>query len=128
MRVLVDTHVLLWTLLSPRKLSRAARELVRDVENVLHVSTASAWEIATKHRLGRLPEANAVVHHYLDHLRRLHADELVITSAHALMAGGFSQPHRDPFDRLLAAQCVIEGLPLVSNDEALQKFPITVIW
>lgn len=127
-RVLLDTHVFLWALLSPRKLSPKVRDILRDPGNVIHLSSASAWEVATKHRLGKLPEAGAVVDDFHEHARRFRADDLPITSAHALAAGRFASAHRDPFDRMLAAQSLLEGIPLVTNDPALRQFPIAVIW
>ncbi|NDD26919.1 MAG: type II toxin-antitoxin system VapC family toxin [Proteobacteria bacterium] len=127
-RLLLDTHVLLWALVSPSRLSRKVRELLRDPATAVVVSAASAWEISTKHRLGKLHEAHAVVESYRDHLRYFQADELAITSAHALAAGSFSQAHRDPFDRMLAAQSLLEGLPLVTDDEVFKLFPVAIVW
>lgn len=127
-RALLDTHVLIWALLSPDELSASARTLILDASTTLLVSSASAWEIATKHRLGRLPEAADVVHGYLEHLRTLGAQELPISSAHALLAGGMRHAHRDPFDRVLAAQSILEGVPLVTGDAAFGALPVTVVW
>ena len=127
-RVLLDTHVLLWALLAPERLSERVRDLVRDRRTTVLVSAASAWEIATKHRLGKLPDAGDVVGGYGDHLRRLGVDELPVTSAHALTAGSFAIAHRDPFDRVLAAQALHEGVSLATSDPAFAVFPCTVVW
>ena len=129
MRLLLDTHALLWALLEPARLSADAAALIRDPGNELLVSSASAWEIAIKHRLGRLPHAAAVVASYPAHLARLRADELPIRSAHSLLAGGFPVPHRDPFDRVLAAQAIAESAVLLTNDLAFAQFPqLQVRW
>ena len=128
MTVLLDTHVLLWLLLEPTKLSKRVRSLLSDTGTEVLVSSATAWEIATKHRLGKLEHAADVVRGYSDHLRTALATELSISSAHALLAGGFKNAHKDPFDRLLASQSTLEGIPLVSNDRAFDEFPVTLFW
>lgn len=127
-RVLLDTHVLLWALMEPEKLSRRARRLIDNPQTVLLVSSVSAWEIATKHRLGRLPEAEAVVRGYRSHLATLRATELTITGEHALLAGGMQVPHGDPFDRMLAAQALVEGVPLVTGDPAFRVLRVQTVW
>jgi PIN domain nuclease of toxin-antitoxin system len=128
LKVLLDTHALLWLLLEPGKLSKRARSVLADTRTELLVSSATAWEIATKHRLGKLEHATGVVRGYADHLRTTLATELPISSAHALLAGGFKNPHRDPFDRLIAAQSILESVALVSNDAAFDDFPVTTLW
>lgn len=127
-RALLDTHVLLWMLMTPERLSEQATRFVSDRSTTLFVSAASAWEISTKHRLGRLSGATGVVIGYADHLRRLGVDELPITSAHALTAGALESDHRDPFDRMLAAQALHEGVPLVTSDPAFGSFPCGTLW
>ena len=126
--VLLDTHVLLWALLEPEKLSRTARDLIIDRETQLVVSAATAWEIATKFRIGKLPEAGAVVANYAEHLETLSAVEVPILSAHALLAGAFEVEHKDPFDRMIAAQAIITATPVVTRDWAFQRFPCPVLW
>lgn len=127
-RLLLDTHVLLWALLDPDRLSAVCRDTLRDRRNIVLVSSVCAWEIATKHRIGKLPEAAAVIMDYAQHLKTFLAEELPITSRHALMAGSFPQAHRDPFDRILAAQSSLEGIPLVTSDPCFRDFPVTVVW
>jgi PIN domain nuclease of toxin-antitoxin system len=128
MTVLLDTHALLWAWTAPDLLSPTARAIIESPDNTLLVSAASAWEIATKHRLGRLPEAETVLRGYAHHLRALGATELPISSEHAILAGTLAAPHRDPFDRMLAAQALIEGVPLISKDDVLTGFGITLTW
>ena len=126
--VLLDTHVLLWALVSPEHLSERARAVVADRSTRLLVSAASAWEVSTKTRLGKLDHAKAVEANYLDHLHTLGAEELAVGSYHALLAGRFAVDHRDPFDRMIAAQSLVEGVPVLSRDEALDLFPCTRLW
>lgn len=129
MRVLLDTHVLLWALTRPAALSDAARELIADSRTRLVVSAASAWEIATKHRIGKLPQALSLVQAYEDHLVRLGVEDLHVSSRHALLAGTLAWEHRDPFDRMLAAQSVLESLPVVSADPVfLHVAGVRVLW
>ena len=122
MQLLLDTHVLLWALLEPQKLSPALRNALEDSDNTLMVSAASAWEIATKWRLGKLQHARAVVENYAMALHRLAAIELPISGAVARQAGLWEVPHRDPFDRLLAAQARSDDLLLASTDPAFAQF------
>lgn len=122
MQLLLDTHVLLWALLEPQKLSPALRTALEDSDNTLMVSAASAWEIATKWRLGKLQHARAVVENYAMALHRLAAVELPISGAVARQAGLWEVPHRDPFDRLLAAQASSDDLLLASTDPAFAQF------
>jgi PIN domain nuclease of toxin-antitoxin system len=122
MRLLLDTHVLLWAVLEPHKLSAKLRETLEDSRHELLVSAASAWEIATKWRLGKLTHAAAVVHNYRQAINGLAATELPISGEVALLAGLWKVNHRDPFDRLLAAQAVGDGLVLASTDPAFSLF------
>ena len=128
MRVLIDTHVLLWALMEPDRLSPVAMGLISDPSTTLVVSSASAWEIATKHRLGRLDGVDAVVHGYRKHLERLGAEELSIRADHAILAGSLDGEHRDPFDRMLAAQAMIETIPIVTGDDAISILGAPTLW
>jgi PIN domain nuclease of toxin-antitoxin system len=127
--LLLDTHALLWVLLDPGRVPAETLATVRAPETTVYVSAASAWEIATKHRLGKLEGAAAVVSGYREHLARLRAEELPITGHHALTAGTLQWSHRDPFDRVIVAQAVLESLPVVTSDAALAEFPaIRTVW
>jgi len=128
MRLLLDTHVLLWALMEPHHLSETAREAIEDLRNEVFVSAASAWEVATKFRLGRLPEAETVVRGFQRHIETLRAVELPIRVEHALLAGTLPGNHRDPFDRMLAAQAILEGITLVTEDPAFQAFQVKTLW
>lgn len=127
--LLLDTHALLWLLMEPERIPVETLRRLRDRRTELFVSAVSALEIATKHRLGRLPEAEQVVRGYPAHLVTLGVLELPITSAHALAAGELDWEHRDPFDRLLVAQAINERLSLVTADAAITGYAaVTTIW
>lgn len=128
MKVLLDTHAFLWALVDPGKLSSKARQMLEDETTDVVASAISACEIATKLRLGKLPGAQRVVSDYTGALQGLQATELVLTSAHALRAGAYPQLHRDPFDRMLAAQSALEKVALVSCNPLMSQFDIEVIW
>lgn len=118
MTYLLDTHVVLWALTEPTRLGHQAREVIGDRSSRLVVSAASAWEIATKHRLGKLPQADVLLGAYSKHLDRLGVVRLAVADDHALLAGRLEWRHRDPFDRMLAAQAMIESLVIVTGDPA----------
>ena len=126
--ILLDTHVLLWALMEPDKLSITAKQLIEHTENTLWVSSASIWEIATKYRLGKLPHAQALVQGLEQHLQQLQIEELPISIKHAFLAGSHPAFHRDPFDRMLAAQALLEGIPIITQDTAFQQFQISILW
>ncbi len=128
MKYLLDTHALLWWLVDDKQLPRKVRSLIGDPANQVFVSSASAWEIATKFRLGKLPSAEILVQDIPGWVERAGFVELMISIRHAQRAGSFAQPHRDPFDRMLAAQSEMEGLSLITNDEALDRFGIHTVW
>jgi PIN domain nuclease of toxin-antitoxin system len=127
-RLLLDTHTLLWWLFGDPQLSAKARALIADPGNTVLVSSASAWEVATKHRIGKLPEAGEAVRRFASLIREARMETLPIGIEHALQAGSFSMAHRDPFDRMLAAQSLIEGVPLVTQDPAFGAFGVETVW
>jgi len=127
-RFLIDTHVLLWWLFDDPKLSGRAHEVIQAQTNTILVSSASGWEVATKYRLGKLPHAGEAARNLPALLRKSRIDVLPISMDHALAAGALPGPHRDPFDRMLIAQGQIEGLPIVTSDQAFKQYPIKIIW
>jgi PIN domain nuclease of toxin-antitoxin system len=127
-RVLLDTHALLWAAAYDELLSPRARQLIQPQRNEVFVSAASAWEIATKYRLGKLPQAQALVDDFVAATRSAGYLALPITLEHGLRAGRFAATHRDPFDRMLAAQAIHEDLALISNDEQLDVFGVHREW
>src|SRR5438874_1042754 len=116
MRVLLDTHAFLWWLDGDRRLSTRARRTVGNEDNTVLISAASAWEIATKFRIGKLPGAAEVAMDISGCIISQNFEMFDITVLHAQRAGGLPGPHRDPFDRMLAAQAQIENLPIITND------------
>lgn len=128
MKVLVDTCTLIWATLSPSSLSREARETVADEGNVILVSAASAWEIATKVRLGKLPGAEKLERDYLDVMEDVGYILLDIDAESALRAGRLVAGHRDLFDRMIAAQAVDQDIPVLSPDPQLDQFEVRRIW
>ena len=128
MRVLLDTHTFLWWLDGDRRLSRRAHRTIADQANTVLVSAASAWEIATKARIGKLPGALEVAADIAGCLAAQQFDSLDITVLHAQRAGRLPGAHRDPFDRMLIAQAQIEDLPVVSNDTVFDDYSVTRMW
>lgn len=128
MRLLLDTHALLWWLAGDRKnLSNAARKAIEDSDNTILVSAASACEISTKHRLGKL-DASAIVNQLTSVLTQQTFTPLEITVDHAERAGALPGDHKDPFDRMLIAQAQAENLTLVSKDEVFDGYGVSRVW
>lgn len=114
---LLDTHAFVWAVSHPDRLGTQARKLVTEPTNTLLVSAATAWELATKVRLGEFPEAESLVAQYDQLVMRLAASHLAISHIHSLRAGGLGWQHRDPFDRMLAAQAMLENCRLITRDQ-----------
>lgn len=125
---LLDTHVLLGAVASPSRLSGRAVRAIRNDSNRLLVSAASAWEIATKFRLGKLPGAELLLDGWEETLVVLRAQSVPIAHRVALRAGAYATSHRDPFDRLLAAEAELSGVGLITADTVFAEFPVSVIW
>ncbi len=128
MRLLLDTHAFLWWLAGENALSPAARKAIADGKNTIFLSAASAWEIATKYRIGKLPGVASIV----GDLGAVMADQgftdLPISLHHAQVAGTLPGVHRDPFDRILVAQALLEKLLLVSNEQQFDAFGVSRLW
>ncbi|MEI2578379.1 type II toxin-antitoxin system VapC family toxin [Scytonema sp. PRP1] len=127
MSYLIDTHIFLWWLFDDPKLDTTSRDIIRNPDHRIFVSSVSAWEIATKYRIGKLPEAKQLVEQYSQILHQARFIELAITSAHALRAGSLQIAHRDPFDRMIMTQAELEGLPVITYDKEFQTGLIQVI-
>jgi PIN domain nuclease of toxin-antitoxin system len=121
--LLLDTQVLIWCLAADRRLKRAARQAIEDDSNRVWVSAASAWEIEIKSALGKL----RVPDDLLTQMSANDFDELPIRMEHALYLRHLPALHRDPFDRILIAQAVCEGLTMVTADPVLREYPVRVI-
>ncbi len=128
MRFLLDTHTFLWWITDDPQLSSRAREVMADAAQELFLSAASGWEIAIKVRLGKLtlPEDREA---YISEQLRINAiQSLPVRMAHALHVAGLPDHHRDPFDRMLVAQCQLEGLPILTVDPQISKYDVDVVW
>jgi len=118
-RFLLDTHVFLWLLGTPERVPEALRSDLAESDSELIVSAVSAMEVATKVRLGKLDPARHLLATWSARLQDLRAQELAVSTEHALLAGLLEWPNRDPFDRLLVAQGLIENVTLVTSDIAI---------
>jgi PIN domain nuclease of toxin-antitoxin system len=127
-RLLLDTHAFLWWLAGDEKLSVRAREAINEELDPVFVSAASVWEISTKHRLGKLPGASTIVGHFTDVIEGQGFVGLPITVRHGETAGALPGPHRDPFDRMLIAQALIDDLVLVSNEQHFGAYGTRLLW
>ena len=128
MRLLLDTHALIWFARGDPRTPAPIRDVIADPANEIYVSAVSAMEIATKVRKGKLAEAELLIDRLEDTLEQLDILQLAITVRQARRAGTFAGDHADPFDRLLAAQAIDQELTLVSNDAAVDQFGVTRIW
>jgi PIN domain nuclease of toxin-antitoxin system len=127
-RLLLDTHTLLWWAGGAPRLSRRARAAVADRSNAIFVSAASAWEITTKHHLGKLDGVGPLADGLPAFLTDQGFEELPIGIVHAQRAGALPGLHRDPFDRMLIAQALLEGLVLVSNERMFDRYGARRLW
>lgn len=139
MTVLVDTNALLFALLTPERLSPRARRVLEDRSNTLVWSAASTWEVVVKTRLGKLDLGGDVATVLGEQLLRMGMRILPVEQAHALRvaslpevdwidASGSPRRHADPFDRLIVAQALVEGLPILTSDDQFDRYPVERIW
>lgn len=128
MSLLLDTHAFLWWVADDARLSKRARSAIGDSKRVVYFSSASAWELSTKHRIGRLSEARELLADLPGIVERSGFTELPISTKHAVLAGSLPGAHRDPFDRMLAAQAILENLEVVTTDGALAALGARAIW
>ena len=126
--MLLDTHAFLWWLTDSPKLSVPARRAIATETNEVLVSAATAWEIATKYRLGRLPGVEPVALDIAGTITSQNFEQLPITVADAARAGALPGPHRDPFDRMIVAQALSGNLALVSIDSVVDQYGVQRLW
>jgi PIN domain nuclease of toxin-antitoxin system len=126
--LLLDTHTLIWWLAGDRQLEAPAREAIEDEENTVYVSAASAWEVTTKARLGKLPQAASLAQDFSDQINQQGFLPLAISVEHAQRAGNLPARHKDPFDRMLIAQAQAENLVLVSNEAIFDEYGVQRLW
>jgi len=129
-KLVLDTHALIWSANTEQfdRLSPAARDALDDRTNEVFVSAASAWEVALKHRRDRLPEGERIVRNWPALVDKLGANDLPVSWEHGLLAGAFPSEHRDPFDRIIAAQAIIEDAHLVTADRSMRGFGAQLLW
>jgi len=127
-KVLLDTCTLIWATLAPSSLSQQARDAIANENNVVLVSAASAWEISTKVRAGKLPGAEKLERDYLEVSEAAGYTQLAIDTAAALRAGRLVAEHRDPFDRMIAAQALALDVAVISPDTQLDQFGVRRMW
>ena len=128
MRLLLDTCTFLWAVFSPELLSAKAKALFTDPGNSVFLSVVSAWEIAVKHSLGRLPLPEPPAQ-FVPRQREAHGiDSLPLDEEAALHVSRLPRLHSDPFDRMLASQSIVHGLILLSPDKQIARYPVRIFW
>ncbi len=128
MRLLLDTHAFLWWVEGSSKLGRKAREAISDPDNECLVSLASAWELAIKASLGKIRLALSVKRYLVEHIAVNRFQTLPIALDHVALTETLARHHRDPFDRLLIAQALVEKLPVLTADPIFRKYGVKRIW
>jgi PIN domain nuclease of toxin-antitoxin system len=128
MGALLDTNALIWWVAGDDRISARLRRMLGQPDHDVYVSAATAWEIATKVRIGKLKMPHALLRDFVEAIELLGFQPLPITLKHAYDVGQLPGAHRDPFDRMLAAQARVEGLSLVSSDPAFRAFGIATVW
>lgn len=128
MNLLLDTHTLIWWMADSPMLSATARAAISNRGNDVWVSSASAWEITTKYRIGKLAGVEPIINTLEEEILRENFRLLDIRFAHGCLAGSLRNDHRDPFDRMLIAQSLLDNLTLVSNESLFDTFGVTRVW
>jgi PIN domain nuclease of toxin-antitoxin system len=127
-RILLDTHTFLWWNEASRRLSKKALVLLADPANTLLLSVVSAWELVLKAQTGKLRLSESPSVYVPTRMAHYAMEALPVTLAHVLAAESLPFFHRDPFDRLLISQAIIEGIPIVTSDPEFRRYPIKVLW
>jgi len=128
MRVLVDTHTFIWALLHDHRLTAKAKEVLRSDEHELVFSLVSLWEIAIKIKTGKLNTIGSSVAYIRDEMNEYGMEMLPIRYEHVLNLEALPHHHSDPFDRLLIAQALAEGLPILTADRAFRQYGVKTVW
>lgn len=124
MRLLLDTHVLLWWLQDSPRLGPTARRLIGDSRNDLAISIASPWEISVKHRIGKLDDSGAAV---IAQLETMGMELISLTPAHLAVLEGLPAHHRDPFDHMIIAQAKAEGMTIMTDDAIIPRYSVPCV-
>ena len=127
MKLLLDTHVLLWWLVSPERVAEPARRAIADPQNEVYVSAATGWEMAIKAGLGRLPVPPDLRSWLPERLTAERLTPIPVTLTHALGVERLPLHHRDPFDRILIAQAAAEEIAIVTRDRAFQPYGVRLL-
>jgi PIN domain nuclease of toxin-antitoxin system len=127
-RYLLDTHAAIWWWTSDPKLGARAADVIGSHDAPIYLSAASVWEVAIKSNAGKLPEIVDFEHEYEPLMQANRFIRLMVTDAHALRSGSLTGAHRDPFDRLIAAQALIEDLTVITRDPEIAGFGCKVLW
>lgn len=128
MKLLLDTHTLIWWFGGSPLLSKKALQAVSDEDNTVFVSAVSAWEISIKERAGKLAVSRDLLEDFDVTIASQNFEALAVSTKHAFQGGRLLARHKDPFDRLLAAQALVEGLTLVSGDQKMPEFGVPLLW
>jgi PIN domain nuclease of toxin-antitoxin system len=128
MDLILDTHALVWVLKAHERIGTKQTARIEDPANRIFVSPVSVYEIANKHRIGRMPDAEAILKLAEENFAAFDWLHLPISVQHARLAGSISNSHRDPFDRLLAAQSIIENVPVMTVDTAIGELGAKIVW
>lgn len=128
MNCLIDTHAFLWWITDSPRLSERARTVLGDGRNAVFFSAASGWEIAIKSGLGKLRLPDDPARYIPDQLRKNNVEPLPVQLYHTLHVSSLPLHHRDPFDRLLVSQSILERLPILTSDEVFQAYEVETIW
>ncbi len=128
MNLLLDTHVLAWWVLASPLLSARARDEIANPSNRIFVSAITPFEMSTKHRIGKWPDIGEFLERFDSVIREEQFEHLPVQFSHAKLAGSFLVEHRDPFDRMLAAQSIVENMPLITSDSAFAFFEMKTLY
>jgi PIN domain nuclease of toxin-antitoxin system len=128
LRVLLDTHALIWWFSDDPSLPQTVRGIIADTDNTLVVSAASAWELAIKHQSGKLRKVADLVSDFSGRIDREGFQLLPISAEHGIRAGLLPGLHKDPFDRMLIAQSQAENVPIISNEAVFEAYGVRRLW